>query len=150
LINSSNLIFINPNFVFNNEFNNVDTNNFILKTNEDEIDKLNLSEMDLNSIKELPFEDKLDFFRSYVKNLKVDWRHGSCLLEIDREDCFRQSMIQFEKIDPFKELKINFRGEVSHDAGGLIREWYSIIFKHILSSGNSKNFNLSYYFIQFK
>lgn len=138
LINPSDLILLNPNLIFYNQFNNNNNDNYILNTNEENIEKLDLSDIDINALKELPFEEKLEFFRSYVKNLKVDWRHGSCTLEIDREDCFRQSMIQFEKIDPFKELKINFRGEVSHDAGGLIREWYSIIFKHILSPGASK------------
>ena len=41
-------------------------------------------------------------------------------------------MKQFEKINPFKELKIIFIGEESHDAGGLIREWLTILFKKIL------------------
>jgi len=40
---------------------------------------------------------------------------------------------QFSKINIYKELKINFKGEVSHDAGGIIREWFTIIFKEILS-----------------
>jgi hypothetical protein len=133
IINSSDFIFFNPNVILNKELKNQNNNNYTVNTNEDNMDKLNFSDIDLNSLEELPFEEKLEFFKSYVKELKVDWREGSCKLEIDREDYFRQSMIQLEKINSFKELKINFRGEVSHDAGGLIREWYSIIFKHLLS-----------------
>jgi len=132
IINSSDLIFFNQNVILNKELKN--QNNYNVNTNEDNMDTLNFSDIDLNSLEELPFEEKLEFFKSYVKELKVDWREGSCKLEIDREDYFRESMIQFEKINSFKELKINFRGEVSHDAGGLIREWYTIIFKHLLSS----------------
>jgi E3 ubiquitin-protein ligase HUWE1 len=41
-------------------------------------------------------------------------------------------MDQFSRINPFKELKIIFIGEESHDAGGLIREWLTILFKKIL------------------
>ena len=41
-------------------------------------------------------------------------------------------MEQFAIINPFKELKIIFVGEESHDAGGLIREWLTILFKTIL------------------
>jgi hypothetical protein len=36
---------------------------------------------------------------------------------------------------PFKELKIHFIGEISNDAGGLIREWFTVISKAILSLG---------------
>jgi len=54
-------------------------------------------------------------------------------------------MIQFEKIDPYKELKINFLGEICHDAGGLIREWYSIIFKY-LQSEKISNLYMFYFF----
>lgn len=146
-VNSTDMIFFNSNMMFNNNLNtlNYRNNNTIQNTNEDDFDKLDISDIDLNSLQELPFEEKLEFFKSFVKELKVDWREGSCKLDIDREDCFRQSMIQFEKIDSYKELKINFRGEVSHDAGGLIREWYSIIFKHLLSTETSMNFTLKFF-----
>ncbi len=135
-LNPSDLIFFNPNLIINSD-NETNNNNFFSNEKENDNEICNLSELDLESLKELPFEEKLDFFRSYVKTLKVDWRKGSCTIEVDREDCFRQSLIQYEKIDPYKELKINFRGEVSHDAGGLIREWYSIIFKHLMTSETS-------------
>lgn len=38
-------------------------------------------------------------------------------------------MQQFDTINLFKELKIIFIGEESHDAGGLIREWLTILFQ---------------------
>ena len=41
-------------------------------------------------------------------------------------------MEQFNTINLFKELKIIFIGEESHDAGGLIREWLTILFQKIL------------------
>ncbi len=141
LLNTSDLIIFKPNLNFNNEVDYNNNNKDILYTNEYDLGKLNISEVDINLLKEFPFEEKLESFRSYVKNLKVDWREGFCTIEIDREDNFRQSMIQFEKIDPYKELKINFRGEISHDAGGLSREWYSIIFKYLLSTEASMNFH---------
>ena len=102
---------------------------------------INLEEMnfeDFENLRSFPFEEKIKFFKSFIKNIKVDWRKGSCKLELDREDFFRQSLMQFEKIDPYKELKINFQGEISHDAGGLIREWYSTIFKYLQSEDISK------------
>jgi hypothetical protein len=44
-----------------------------------------------------------------------------------------ESIQQIRNINIFKELKINFLGEVSHDAGGIIREWFAVIFREILS-----------------
>jgi hypothetical protein len=38
-------------------------------------------------------------------------------------------MAQIKKVDLHKELKINFLGEVSLDAGGIIREWFTTIFQ---------------------
>jgi hypothetical protein len=40
-------------------------------------------------------------------------------------------MKQIKKIDLFKELKINFIGEVSYDAGGIEREWFTILFQNL-------------------
>jgi hypothetical protein len=114
-------------------YNNPNNKNNILNINE-----LSLDDIQLEDLRNFSFEEKLKFFKKFLKNLKIDWREGSCNLNIDREDFFRQSMIQFEKIDPYKELKINFLGEISHDAGGLIREWYSIIFKYLQSEEKSK------------
>ena len=88
---------------------------------------------DLNSVylKDFPFEEKLTQFKKNLQSLKVDWREGACTIYLDRDDILSESIKQFDHIDPYKELKINFMGEVSHDAGGLIREWYTVIFKEL-------------------
>jgi hypothetical protein len=99
--------------------------------------KLSLSSIetisDLNSVylKDFPFEEKLTQFKKYLQSLKIDWREGACTINLERDDILSQSMKQFDHIDPYKELKINFKGEVSHDAGGLIREWFTVIFKEL-------------------
>jgi len=73
--------------------------------------------------------------------LKVDWRDGFCSLIVDRDNILVQSMQQINKLDLNKELKINFKGEISNDARGLIREWFTVIFKEIQKSELS-NINL--------
>ena len=40
-------------------------------------------------------------------------------------------MKQIKKVDLYKELKINFVGEVSYDAGGILREWFTILFQNL-------------------
>jgi E3 ubiquitin-protein ligase HUWE1 len=78
------------------------------------------------------FEEKVDYLRFDISKKKIDFINGAEKLNINREKVFEDSMEQFEKINPFKELKIIFIGEESHDAGGLIREWLTILFKTIL------------------
>jgi hypothetical protein len=86
-----------------------------------------------------PFEMKIENFKKKLKDLKIDWTQGACTLNLTRDNILQQSISEFAKINPYKELKINFKGEVSHDAGGLIREWYTVIFKEI-QSRNLSNF----------
>ncbi len=95
---------------------------------------INMNKIDMNFVKALPFEEKVDHFRKILKGYKIDWREGSQILTIDRENFFKQSITQIGNTNLYMELKINFLGEISHDAGGLIREWYTIIFKKLLST----------------
>jgi hypothetical protein len=82
---------------------------------------------------QIPLEKKIVALKGNLNSIKIDWREGYSTLEINRETVLQDSMKNFNLINPFKELKINFLGEVSHDAGGLIREWFTIIFRQILS-----------------
>ena len=78
------------------------------------------------------FEEKVDYLRFDISKKKIDFINGAEKLNINREKVLENSMEQFEKINPFKELKIIFIGEESFDAGGLIREWLTILFQKIL------------------
>ena len=81
----------------------------------------------------LPFEDKVEIFKNAIHQLKVDWRKGSDYININRENIIDMSIDQFKLINLYKELKINFIGEVNQDAGGLIREWFTVLFKELQS-----------------
>ena len=85
------------------------------------------------------FEEKIRSLRNHLEFMKVDWREAHCNMELGREEVLKESMMKFKKIDPYKELKINFQGEVSYDAGGIIREWFTVIVKELQSSQLSKN-----------
>jgi hypothetical protein len=94
---------------------------------------------------DIPFDKKFIALKGNLNTIKIDWRLGFCTLFVNRDNILEESMIQFAFIDPFKELKIHFIGEISNDAGGLIREWFTVISKAILSLGlferaNSDNF----------
>ena len=78
------------------------------------------------------FEEKVDYLRFDIAKKKIDFINGAEKLKINRDKVLEDSMKQFDTINLFKELKIIFLGEESHDAGGLIREWLTILFQKIL------------------
>ncbi len=125
------------NSINNNSSSSKSTNNKKPAKKESRFDFL-VSNFSTILTKELPFEEKHKRFKSNLQSLKVDWRESYCTLELDREHLLSQSISQFNKIDPYKELHINFKGEISHDAGGIIREWLTVIFKELQKDTHSK------------
>src|SRR5205823_3121436 len=104
---------------------NLKTNNtFKKKISSSRILKKTLSNNNKFSIKppeDLTFDEKIINLKNNLLVMKVDWRDAHCNLELNRQSMLQESMKQFDKIDLYKELKINFKGEVSYDAGGIIR-----------------------------
>ena len=98
-----------------------------------------LNEFINDTKKELPrgkkdgtFEEKVDYLRYDISKKKVDFTDGAETLYISRENVLENSIVQLDILNLFKELKIIFTGEESSDAGGLIREWLTILFKEIM------------------
>ena len=98
-----------------------------------------LNEFINDTKKELPrgkkdgtFEEKVDYLRYDISKKKIDFTDGAETLYISRENVLENSMVQLDILNLFKELKIIFTGEESSDAGGLIREWLTILFKEIM------------------
>ena len=79
------------------------------------------------------FEEKVDYLRFDISKKKIDFINGAEKLNINREKVLENSLEQFKTINLFKELKIIFLGEECQDAGGLIREWLTILFDKILA-----------------
>ena len=124
-----------------NKNKNVNTNNtnnnFRINRNPEISDSLN--QILKETKKELPrgkkdgtFEEKVDYLRYDISKKKVDFTEGCETLYISRENVLENSIVQLEILNLFKEIKIIFTGEESSDAGGLIREWLTILFKEIL------------------
>ena len=75
------------------------------------------------------FDKKIEKLKNAIKAVKISWQEGFCELALNRNKLLIESMAQIKKVDLHKELKINFLGEVSYDAGGIIREWFTTIFQ---------------------
>ena len=74
-------------------------------------------------------EDKITKLKSEIKTKKISWEEGFCQLNLTRNNLLKESMAQIQNVNLKKELKINFKGEVSYDAGGIMREWFTTIFQ---------------------
>lgn len=103
-----------------------------------EINQINLLNESILPERSAPFEDKLKKLRNNLVIRKVDWREAYCVIEINRENATEESLKEFDTIDPYKELQIKFKGEVSYDAGGIIREWFTVLIKDLESQRRSK------------
>ena len=75
------------------------------------------------------FDKKIEKLKNAIKSVKISWQDGFEQLDLNRNKLLIESMAQIKKVDLHKELKINFLGEVSNDAGGIMREWFTTIFQ---------------------
>ena len=75
------------------------------------------------------FDKKIEKLKNFIKKVKINWQDGFCQMNLNRNKLLIESMDQIKTVDLHKELKINFLGEVSYDAGGIMREWFTTIFQ---------------------
>ena len=79
--------------------------------------------------KETSFEQKQRIFKKNIEKLKIDWRKGSDYMTINREKILESSISELSKVNLYKEVKIKFKGEEEGDAGGMMREWITLLFQ---------------------
>ena len=93
-------------------------------------------EYKISSIKQksaIDLNTKIEELKKSINSRKISWQDGFCQIEVHRNNILNSSMEKIEKVDLFKELKINFAGELCYDAGGIFREWFTILFKTLES-----------------
>ncbi|GLE05584.1 hypothetical protein PINS_up014616 [Pythium insidiosum] len=89
----------------------------------------------INQVSQLPFQRKYAWFLERTGAMLKSWDEGRIKLSVHRENILVESMeqllgIQLEHLH--FPLRIEFIGEVGIDAGGLQREWFSILFSKLL------------------
>ena len=87
----------------------------------------------INNINNKSLDIKIDELKKNFFERKKDWENGSWTLSINRENLLKEALNKLEKIEFNKELKINFIGEVSYDAGGILREFFNNLFQTLES-----------------
>ena len=83
------------------------------------------------------FDDKIKDLKDYINAKKV--KGSTYCLSINRENLINEVLDKVEGINLFEDWKIDFIGEISYDVGGILREFFSNIFK-VLESDNLKLF----------
>ncbi len=84
----------------------------------------------------LPTEEKRLWFYTKIEQVKKQFEGSKTMILIERGNFLRDSFEQFRTtsdLDLRGELKIHFIDESAQDAGGLIREWFSIIVEELLN-----------------
>ena len=85
------------------------------------------------NLKQKTLDEKIIKLKEEINSKKISWEEGCCHLNLTRNNLLKESMTQIKDINLKKELKINFKGEVSYDAGGIMREFFTTIFQTLES-----------------
>ena len=116
---------------------NSNENCLIYSIEEDKkLNKLILKEINLyrsniriNKKENIDFNVKIEELHKEINKYKISWEEGAEQININRNHIIKESLNQINDINIFKEWKINFIGETNYDAGGIMREWFTTIFK---------------------
>jgi E3 ubiquitin-protein ligase HUWE1 len=89
----------------------------------------------LRAPKLLDFDNKRAYFRTQVKENEAQ-HYGTLRLHVRREHVFEDSFYQLRMRTPEEmraKLNVVFTGEEGVDAGGVTREWYSVISREMFN-----------------
>lgn len=86
----------------------------------------------------LHFDIKRSYFKSKLKRMRQSIsRHGSLRIAVRRQRIFEESFQQLRHKsadDMRRRLSVTFHNEEGMDAGGLTREWYSVLAREIFNA----------------
>lgn len=99
---------------------------------------LTFADEDLVSVAALPFKDKQLWFLEHIGKLQRPWSEGCVRLDVRRgEKLLEDSIRQFGCLstsDLHKWMRVQFTGEPGIDAGGLEREWFTLVVQDLFSA----------------
>ena len=95
-----------------------------------------LETVDLIAIAAMTFKEKQLWFLDQMGKLQKQWSEGCIRMELDRVSILRDSMSTFGSVDTaelHKWIRVQFKGEPGVDAGGLEREWFTLIVNELFA-----------------
>lgn len=66
----------------------------------------NIFNLELFDIKKLSFQEKLYWFRTSIEKKRISWEKGADHLKLDRSNILMCSLMQYKKVNMYKEVKI--------------------------------------------
>ncbi|KAE8895185.1 hypothetical protein PF010_g728 [Phytophthora fragariae] len=97
-------------------------------------DSSEFSQDELEQVGSLPFQQKHAWFVQHTAAMEVPWEYGHLLLGIERDNLLHNSCEQLLWATPdqlHQSLRIKFANEPGVDAGGLVREWFTLMTKEV-------------------
>ena len=98
------------------------------------------------------FEEKQYIFKNNLQKLKIDWTEGPNFININRDKLIESSIEELSKVNLYREIKVKFKGEEEGDAGGIMREWLTSLFKEfqkpenkLFTKADTKDYSIKVY-----
>lgn len=91
---------------------------------------------ELSSVAQLPFQQKVDWLKNQFAALRTPWEEGHIKLKVRRDSMLQDAMDAIESIDAAdmkKVFRFEFIGEPALDAGGVTREFYTILCEQLFN-----------------
>lgn len=86
--------------------------------------------------KDTPYEAKSIWIRDFLNRIRIPWTQESIKVIVIRDELIQSTMNNldlFTAEDMHKEFQVTFVGEIAMDAGGLLREWFTLLMKKFFS-----------------
>ena len=111
---------------------------------------LPIQQGELDQVASLTFQQKQAWFVQHTASMELPWESGHMMLEVDRKNLLHNSCEQLlwaTRDQLHQPLRIKFAGEPGVDAGGLEREWFTLMGHGIFSdeTGLFKNTDTGYF-----
>eukprot|EP00603_Paraphysomonas_imperforata_P007013 CAMPEP_0114429338 /NCGR_PEP_ID=MMETSP0103-20121206/9428_1 /TAXON_ID=37642 ORGANISM="Paraphysomonas imperforata, Strain PA2" /NCGR_SAMPLE_ID=MMETSP0103 /ASSEMBLY_ACC=CAM_ASM_000201 /LENGTH=677 /DNA_ID=CAMNT_0001598659 /DNA_START=266 /DNA_END=2300 /DNA_ORIENTATION=- len=85
---------------------------------------------EISSVSAMTFTQKTDWLKQQFSAIRTPWENGHIKIKVRRSSLLQDSMEGMESIkvsDMHKILRFEFIGEPGLDAGGVTREWYTLV-----------------------
>ncbi|CAD8156549.1 unnamed protein product [Paramecium octaurelia] len=90
-----------------------------------------IQNLSVQDIKNRSFPEKQMWFNLQLEKFRIPWQLGSDKLNVNYNDLLQSSLISARNVNLYKEVKVVFQNDKVQDAGGLLREWLTLIFKEM-------------------
>lgn len=90
--------------------------------------------MNLERVHNLPFQDKLRWFSTEIHRLWLPWESGHVEMAVRRDHIVEDSFCVISSMKSYElrqRWRVSFVGEPALDAGGVMREWFTLLFAEL-------------------